>query len=90
MLNFSNILKLNELKSDKSHNLLSSEIIIQMKGNREAVIEGCKGVAECDENRIAINLKRNKIYFHGKNISITNMENEKVEIEGYFTSVSFE
>ena len=61
-----------------------------MHSNKEAVVEGCKGIAEYDENCIVIKLKNNNIKFVGLDLNISSYEKNYVIVKGRFQSVEFE
>ena len=63
---------------------------IVLHSNKEAIIDGCKGVVEYDENRIVIKLKNKNIKFTGLNLNISSYEKNYVVVKGEFQSVEFE
>lgn len=69
-------------------NMLNS-VCIEMKGNREAVIEGCKSIEEYDENMIRIKVKKMSLIFFGRDLEIKCMNYDSLVIEGFITSVEF-
>ncbi len=62
---------------------------MELSGNREAVIEGCKGVLEYDENLVRINTGKMVIRFLGRNLTIRNLTDDSAIIEGYITSIEY-
>lgn len=62
---------------------------IELSGNTEAIVEGCKGVLEYDENTIRLNLGKSSVKFTGVDLCLKCMNAENVIIEGYITSVEF-
>ena len=62
---------------------------LELSGNREAVIEGCKGVLEFDENLVRINTGKMIIRFLGRNLTIRNLTEDSAVIEGYITAIEY-
>ena len=62
---------------------------LELSGNREAIIEGCKGVLEYDENLVRINTGKMIIRFLGRNLTIRNLTEDSAVIEGYITSIEY-
>ena len=62
---------------------------IELSGNREAIIEGCKGVLEYDENLVRINTGKMIIRFLGRDLTIRNLTDNSAIIEGYITSIEY-
>ncbi len=69
-------------------NMLNS-VYIEMKGNREVVVEGCKSIEEYDENMIKIKVKKMSVIFFGRGLEIKCMNYDSLVIEGFITSVEF-
>lgn len=62
---------------------------IEMKGNTEAVVEGCKSIEEYDENMIRIKVKKMSVIFFGRCLEIKCMNYDSLVIKGFITSVEF-
>ncbi len=62
---------------------------LEMNGNREIIIDGCKGILEYDENVIKINTSDIILSFLGRNLTIKCMTSESLIIKGYVTSIEF-
>lgn len=62
---------------------------IELLGNREAIIEGCKGILEYDENTIRLNLGKLSVKFSGIDLCLKCMNTENVIVEGNITSIEF-
>lgn len=63
---------------------------IELCGNREAIIDGCKGILEYSEERISLNTGRLTVIFRGSGMSIISMQNGQTVIKGLISDVSFE
>lgn len=66
-----------------------SSFHIEMKSNREIVIEGCKSIEEYDENMIKIKVKKMVISFFGRDLEIKCLTYDSLVIEGFVTSIEF-
>lgn len=62
---------------------------IELKGNREALIEGCKGILEYDTQVIRVNAGGLVISFCGRGLNIKCLTASSLIVEGYITSVEF-
>ena len=63
---------------------------IEIKGNREATIEGLKSIAQYDENMIKINMNKMAISFFGRNLEIKCLSADALVIKGFITSIEYE
>lgn len=63
---------------------------IEMIGNGEAVVDGCKGVLEYTEDSIALNAGACVLRFYGSNLTIRAYSESQTEIDGKIRSVEFE
>ena len=66
-----------------------SPVRFEMKSNREVVVEGCKNIAEYDENVVRVNVKKMLVSFFGRNLKIRCLTPDSLIIEGFITSVEF-
>lgn len=62
---------------------------LEMMGNNEALLEGCSGILEYDENIIRISTKKNEIKFFGRGLNLKCLTPENVIIQGTILSVEF-
>ncbi len=65
-------------------------VSIEMKGNREVIIEGVKSIAEYDENMIKLNMKKMAVVLFGRGLEIKCLSTDSLVIKGFVTSVEFE
>lgn len=66
-----------------------SPVHMDIKSNREAVIEGCNAIEEYDENVVKIKVPKMGISFFGKNLEIKCMSSDSLVIEGVISSIEF-
>ena len=69
--------------------LLSDEPKLETLGNREIIIEGCKGIAEYGENLIKLNTKTLVIGFSGTDLLIQSFDNGVAIIKGVISEITF-
>lgn len=62
---------------------------MELSGNREAIVEGCKGVVEYDEGVIRLNLGKHIVRFTGTELSIRTLTLEQAIITGNILSIDF-
>lgn len=81
-------LKSSWLSSVEKHKL--SSVYIEMSGNREVCIDGCKGILEYDDALIRISVNHSSVAVKGRNLSIKCLSQDSVVISGIISSVEFE
>lgn len=69
--------------------ILEGLVNLELRGNREAVVEHCEGVLEYQDNQIKIRAGKLTLVFAGRGLRLCCMTDESVVITGYFTSLSF-
>ena len=62
---------------------------IEMLGNREMIVDGCKGVVEYDENIIKLSLGEYVLSLSGDNLLINSFSNSVAIISGQICEISF-
>lgn len=68
---------------------LSGAAHFEMNGNREVIVDGCRGVLEYDENRIRIHAGKMVTCFQGRCLSIKCLTADSLIVEGFITSIEF-
>lgn len=69
--------------------MITSEPRIEMTGNREIIIDGCKGVIEYTENNIRISLGESVMSISGDSLIIQSFDNDVVIITGQISDIDF-
>ncbi len=69
--------------------LFADEPKIEMLGNREMIIDGCKGVVEYDEAIIKLSLGEYVLSLSGDNLLINSFDNSVAVISGQICEISF-
>lgn len=62
---------------------------IELMSNREALVDGCKGVVEYNEDFIRLNLGSMMVRFCGRSLQLRSMSEQSVVIEGFIQSIDF-
>lgn len=62
---------------------------IELAGNREAVIDGCQGILEYDENVIKLSTGKMSMKFIGRNLQVKVLTHDSAVIDGYISSIEF-
>ncbi len=62
---------------------------IDLIGNEEAIIDGCKGIIEYSEDKITLNLGKICASFCGDGLSMNAFDCEQTVIRGNFLSIQF-
>lgn len=63
---------------------------LEMAGNREAIVDGCKGILRYDTGIISLNVGKGSITFRGDQLCMNNMKYEQAVITGTIVSIEFE
>ena len=66
-----------------------SPVHLDIKSNREVIVEGCNTIEEYDENIVKIKTPKMGISFFGKNLEIKCMSVDSLVVEGVISSVEF-
>ena len=74
---------------DLPQDALSGFAHIELCGNREALIEGCKGILEYSDCAVAINTGKLTVKFCGSDLTITALQDGSTEIKGTITCIDF-
>jgi len=80
--------KLSEL-FDIPANALHGIAQIELAGNREAVIDGCRGVLEYDETIVKLATEKMSVQFMGRGLQIKVLTHDSAIVTGFITSIEF-
>ena len=69
--------------------LLTGDPTIELLGNRQMVMEGCRGIMEYDENYIKINGGRYAVSVMGEQLELKNLTDKSCTIVGRIDSSGF-
>ncbi|MCI8497560.1 MAG: sporulation protein YqfC [Clostridiales bacterium] len=62
---------------------------IELLGNREITVDGCRGILEYDDGFIRLNLGKTVLRLTGRDLVITALSDHTAVIEGYVLSIEF-
>lgn len=62
---------------------------IELAGNREAFVDGCKGILTYDDNHIRLNTGKLIVSFSGSGLSINALQMEQAIVSGNIAEISF-
>lgn len=62
---------------------------LEFSGNREVVVEGCRGIAEYDENIVCLKMDKMTVRFMGRGLELRNFTDHSAIIDGFISSVEF-
>ncbi|WMJ23521.1 YabP/YqfC family sporulation protein [Paludicola sp. MB14-C6] len=62
---------------------------IEIVGNKEAVIQGAKGIIEYTDELIRINLENLEVDFYGQKLTIESLSQDSLEIKGIIQRVEY-
>jgi len=68
---------------------LSGTAQIELAGNREALVEGCKGVLEYDETVVKLATEGMSVKFTGRGLQIKVLTHDSAVVTGYILGVEF-
>jgi sporulation protein YqfC len=69
--------------------LVPNSTHFEINSNREAVIEGYKGILEYTEEKTKINLGKMIVIFSGRKIVLKYQTADSLILEGFFSSIEF-
>lgn len=79
----------NQIKNKLINEMFRDEPRIEMTGNHEIIIDGCKGVVEYTENNIRISLGESVMSISGDSLVIQSFDNDVVIINGQISDIDF-
>ena len=62
---------------------------IELLGNREVTVDGCKGILEYDDGFIRLNMRKTGLRLTGRDLMISALSDRTAVIEGYILSIEF-
>ena len=62
---------------------------MEIAGNREAVIDGCQGILEYDENVVKLTTGKMSIRFFGRGLQIKVLTHDSAVVTGFITNIDF-
>lgn len=69
--------------------VVSNAMHMEMNGNREVVVEGCRNILQYDTTDIKVDVGKMMIAFEGRNLVIKKFSTSSLIIEGFIISINF-
>lgn len=74
---------------DLPRDVVSGCARVELCGNREAIIDGCRGVLEYRNDLIAVNTGRLTVRVCGREMTIVSMRNGRAVVKGIIAGIDF-
>ncbi len=68
---------------------LSGGAHIELNSNREAVIDGCKGIIDYSDTAVKLNIGAGTVTFNGRSLMIKTLTDKEAVLAGWFNSIEF-
>lgn len=62
---------------------------ITLTGNRRAVLDGCDGIVDYDDEHIVLRMGRLNVHFYGRNLKIRRLTGDSAVIEGVVETLQY-
>ena len=76
-------------KKDEISDRLLAGTRVELTSDYEALVEGCRGILEYDDNVIRIAAKKFELRFTGKDLTLRSLNEENIVIEGKISGLEF-
>lgn len=63
--------------------------LVQLTGNRSAVVDGCDGIVDYDEGKIILRAGRLTVHFVGRSLALRRLTESSAVIEGFIDRVEY-
>lgn len=63
--------------------------LIQLTGNRSAVVDGCDGIVDYDSEKVILRTGRLTVRFLGRDLRLKRLTNNSAVIEGFISAVEY-
>lgn len=67
----------------------TSGAVIELTGNRTAVVDGCDGIVDYDDEKVIVRTGRLTVRFLGRDLKLKRLTENSAVIEGFFQSVEY-
>ena len=69
---------------------LSGGAHIELNSNREAVIDGCKGIIDYGEEAVRLNIGNGSVTFLGRSLMLKNLTDKQAILVGHIQRIEFD
>ncbi len=63
--------------------------LVQVTGNRRAVVDGCDGIVDYNDEKVILRSGRLTVRFSGRSLRLKRLTENSAVIEGFLTSVEY-
>jgi hypothetical protein len=63
--------------------------MLEVHGNRELLLSGCRGIVDYDSEKIVVNTISGSVMIHGQNLCLSVFRGDILSIEGHITQIQF-
>ncbi len=63
--------------------------VIELTGNRSAVVDGCDGIVDYDNEKVILRTGRLTVRFSGRNLKLKRLTESSAVVEGFISSVEY-
>lgn len=63
--------------------------VIELTGNRFAVIDGCDGIVDYNDERVILRTGRLTVHFSGRNLKLKRLTENSAVVEGFISSLEY-
>ncbi len=63
--------------------------VIELTGNRCAVIDGCDGIVDYNDERVILRTGRLTVHFSGRNLKLKRLTENSAVVEGFISSLEY-
>lgn len=63
--------------------------VIEITGNRTAVVDGCDGIVDYDDEKVIVRAGRLTVRFSGKSLKLKRLTESAAVVEGFISSVEY-
>lgn len=67
----------------------SGGAVISVTGNRSAVVDGCDGIVDYDQEKVILRTGRLTVQFSGRDLRLRRLTENSAVIEGVISSVEY-
>ncbi len=69
---------------------LSGGAHIELNSNREAVVDGCKGIIDYGEESVRLNIGNGSVTFSGRGLMLKNLTDKEAILVGHIQRIDFD
>ncbi len=63
--------------------------LVQITGNRSAVVDGCDGIVDYDDEKVILRAGRLTVRFSGRGLRLKRLTENSAVVEGFISTVEY-